>query len=482
MRHDTQLTPHILDSHRFPDSLSVQLLRSFSLSNARMALPAQGNYPDVLYRVTSTMTYYPKTKKSKKKKRRSIVPYLFQVPECYKKGVPLDLSREFGSTRSFATAVQCHILAQSQVTGVGVFNSPFVSFTSSLRYAVSVAMIQEDRDHSDATITVIDCRSLQDHRPIWSAYRLASQYGIHGKNEFADFMDEYLVFDTLQGDEHNSCAVRYSDIKVSFARLMPALDSIRDTSRKRRFSDLMDDVPVEASLPTAHDGDYAFRLATHIAPKSVVLPVMTSLLLFQERELAGDPQLHRAVVDLVASKARDADPVILHHYAVVMAFTDGHRRLKVRDYLGPQYVPAMGSTTLETTDLCHCLFGLRYALHEDQEQIIASSLCQLSTVALVLRKFLVQKGTPDTLIKQCDRGDSTVWAESLLGASDLLSAFVELKQAVRHAVEHSSCTDPLLRLHDCLKEAWGVAKAASQLAVSMHPGQFQMLSSAAGVR
>ena len=394
--------------------LFAQLLFSNSLRNVRMALPAQCNYPDVLYRVTSTMTYYPKSKKSKRTKRRSIVPYRFQSPESYKKGAPLDLSHEFGSTRSFATAVQCHILALSQVTGVGVFNSPFVSFTSSLRFAVSVAMIQQDRDHNDATITVVDCRSLQDRGPIWSAYQLASQFGILGKNGLADFMNEYLVFGTLQGDETNFRAVRYSDISVNFARLMPALHNIRDASRKRRFSDFMDDIPVEASLPTAHDGDYAFRLATHIAPKSAILPVMTSLLLFQERELAGNSQLHTAVVNLVVSKAKDADPGVLHHYPVVTAFTDGHRRLQVRDYLGPQYVPAIGSTTLETTDLCHCLFKLRYSLHENQEQTIATSLCQLSTVALVLRKFLVQRETPDTLIKQCDRGDSTLWAESLL--------------------------------------------------------------------
>lgn len=430
-------------------------------------------------------------------KRVPIEPYRFQSPRTHKQGAPLDLLREFDGPRTFERNVQSHLLTDQRVTEAEVFDSPFISFTASFRYAVSVARIQADiqkerqekrqnerwaqKEDDSITITVIDCKSLQNPGPLYNAFELASKFGILGKKGFEEFRDEYLLFGTLERNQENSTSVRYRDIKLHLGYLMPALHNIPHNPKKRRFSDGLDDIPIETALPTSRDGDSAFRLATMIAPKPAILSVMTSLLLFQNRELANDPRLHNAISELVVDKAKVAESSILSHHTELMSIVADPAPLTVRDFLGPQYVPAQGITTPETMDLCYCLLKLRRLLHTHQDFVVAGHLDGLLTPALMIQEFLELGGYYSATVKQSDGGDATPQNRSVNGSQELLGVFAGLQQAVQEAVDDLECTSPLLWLHECLKDASEAAKAASQLEVSILLDYYQMLSSISGV-
>ena len=413
---------------------------------------------------------------------RSTQPYEFPSPKRCRLGGSLDLEEEFPTSEAFETACRCHLTAQWDIPGVGEFFSPFTSFTASLRYAISVAALQGKRGHRDITITAVDTKRLADAQPIWNAYKVACHLGITGKKGADDFQDEYLVFDTLQGDHSNAVTSQYTTLKGHLDRLMPALRNVKDKSRKRkRFSDYLDDVPMEASLPTEYDGDTACELATIIAPKQVRCTVMTSLLLLQHRELANDPRLHSAICELVVDKVKVAEAGVLPHYPELMSIVVGEVRLRLRDFLSPQYVPSEGSATPETTDLCHCLAKLRRRLHTHQDYIVARRVDGLSTAGLMIQEFLKLGGFYDPKSKQCDPSDTTVQCRPANGSQHLLEVFAGLQQAVQEAVDDVECISPLLWLHNWLKDASDAAKAASQLEVSIFRGCYQMLSSILGI-
>ena len=208
---------------------------------------------------------------------------------------------------------------------------------------------------------------------------------------------------------------------------------------------------------------------------------MTSLLLLQHRELANDPRLHSAICELVVDKVKVAEAGVLPHYPELMSIVVGEVRLRLRDFLSPQYVPSEGSATPETTDLCHCLAKLRRRLHTHQDYIVARRVDGLSTAGLMIQEFLKLGGFYDPKSKQCDPSDTTVQCRPANGSQHLLEVFAGLQQAVQEAVDDVECISPLLWLHNWLKDASDAAKAASQLEVSIFRGCYQMLSSILGI-
>ena len=395
--------------------------------------------------------------------------------------MPSDPSDEFPERRSFESAVRYHFSAQRDLAGPGHLNTPFVSATTSIRYAVSVAELHAQRWGKSIAITTIDYKSLAHPRPIWNAYEVALQSNVERKTGIEDSRNEYLIYDAVEGNGYNSVTVPYFEIEPYLNRLMPSLRKLRNRNNKhRRFCDYLDEAPVKATLPAFQDGHTAYELAIRVAPKQIRLATMTSLLLLQRRELANDTELHIAISDLVVNGAKEAESGILTHYVELMCITAGSVRLRVRDFLSPQYVPARGSNSAETTHLCYCLLRLRRLLHTHQEYIFARRLNGLSTAALMLRKFLDPEGVADTMIKQFDRGESIARYQSVVGSQDLIDVFAGIRQAVQEAVNDLSCISPLVWLHDPLKEASVAASSASQLDVSAPLRNHQILSSNSG--
>ena len=434
-------------------------------------LPPQSEYPDVLYRVTSSSTFCLSSK-----------PYDLPSPARSPDGPQLDLAVEFRDRSEFGVAVRCHLTAARTPPDGRDFYSPFISTTTSLRYAISIAKLHEQRGGRAITITVIDCRSLEASKPVWNAFSLADLFGVTGGNGSEDFKNEYIIFDGLEGTSSNSAESRYSDIELHLESLMPALQTILDFTKKRRFANLLEDVPPVTSFPTAKDADAAYELAQRIAPPQARMSVMMSLPLLQHRASSDVSGMHLAVVMCVSSKVSFSDSELLAHFAVVTSAKLGSKQIFVRDFLGQQYSPTIGSTTPETRDLHTCVLTLGGFLHLRQEQELKQLFAGLSSTAFILRKCLKPKGIVERIVKHCDRGLDDHESMSNIGARHLSNVFLDLRQAVQEAVSNMSCTSPLLKVYTYLSRASREAECAEGKTVSKLTVCVARLISTAGIQ
>lgn len=144
-------------------------------------LPTEATWPDHLFRVTSSLTW-----------RRSSSDYGCTSAVHKKLSGRLRLEEAFPSEVAFKDAVNRHLKASHVIQSGGRFYTPFISTTTSFRYALSVAELHSQRGGTDVTLALIDTRLIARRTPIWDAEEIADLYHLDRSTD--DFKDEFLVF------------------------------------------------------------------------------------------------------------------------------------------------------------------------------------------------------------------------------------------------------------------------------------------------
>lgn len=444
-----------------------------------MAFPSQCTYPDVLYRVTSTLTHpfdSPKTVfRSAARQRKDSLRSNGNLPL-----EDLRFEEQFPRPRAFFEKVELHIDAQHRHNGIP-FDTPFISTTISLQYAISVAELHESWGARYVKITVIDTRALGVKKPIWDARDLANMLELGGSEGVAEWKNEFLIFDQLECAKDNSRIVRYHKIEPHLRDLLPNLLDARSKAHGKRFCNYFDD-PTAEPIPLNEEAinaaisaaiDTAWSIAQEIAPTAVRLPIAINLMLLHllhRDPSAVAPEVASRLVPEILRKSDLESLQILCRYRVL--FTATHSEdlvLHVREFLEPRYQPPEHSDTVETRTTYEYLRRLHEALHNRQENL-SNQLFELSTTALMVRRHTQRYPNLDSWIKKHDRGKASD-PEKSGRVIALLTSFDLVKTSVTDAAISKVRTSPLSRLFDFLEGAARSLKAATRMQVCTQTDQ-----------
>ena len=399
------------------------------------SLPAEAEWPDYLFRVTSSLTW-----------RRTVSPFSFISPVQQLYPAELTLIDAFPTHVAFKDAVARHLKTSHIIESGLAFRTPFISTTTSLRYALSVAELHHQRDGKEVTIAVIDTTLIQERRPIWDAAAIADLINLDCSK--GDFKDEFLVFGSIKASQESLKVARYHDLVYRIGGLLPAFLE-KDSSKRARFSTFWRGIPKRTTRFTPFEASSAFQIAQSMTTARLMIPLMVMVLFLEERVNYGTPCIDE-VVELVSSRIRLEDIDAYFRFVLNASYGEPtadttNDSITVYDFLDTEYCPRQASASTEVKYVNKCLVSLRRKLHENQAVKIKNRF-NLTATALVVRQFT--RLDADKIIKTCDRGSSD-FGNAILqstGGPDLALAFMKLKNEVE------DCTvSPLSRLNGLLK-------------------------------
>ena len=233
--------------------------------------PPQTEWPEHLFRVTSKLTW-----------KRNSSNFAFVSPLQQLSVKELSPEDAFPRDVYFKDTVTRHLKAARSSDFGAAFNTPFISTTTSLRYALSVAELHFLRKGTDATITVIDTTLVEQRSPIWDAVQLAKLY--HLQNPRANFQDEYLIFGSIKASQRPFKVVKYAGLTCSLGGFIT--DSAifeRENVSQARFSNFWDEIPKRGKVFRPAEVDYALRIAESISTGRLKMPLLV-MVLFSKAE------------------------------------------------------------------------------------------------------------------------------------------------------------------------------------------------------
>ncbi len=380
-------------------------------------LPPQADWPEHVFRVTSTLTF-------RRTLLRSESQYSFTSPVEQHLKRRTSLSDAFQTDVQFKDAVVRHLKTSRVIESGGTFYSPFISTTTSLRYAFSVAELHYQREGQDITIAVIDRKLLEKRRPIWDAEEVADL--IHLDRSPGDFKNEYLVFGSIEASEKTLQAVKYVALTSKIGGFIPAFLE-RDNTQRARFSTFWRGIPKRKNPFTPFEIFSALQIARSMATNRLIIPLMVMVLLLEERRTYGSTCIDE-VVEIVRAHMHEDDynayfPFILNASYDQSTTGASSQCVNVYDFLDEQYHPRQESAAGEVKYVYQCLESLRRQLHDDQAVKIAKRF-NLTATALVVRQYT--RGHADKVVKSNDR-----WSEDLGAVLIQFKGSLELVKAYR---------------------------------------------------
>lgn len=363
-------------------------------------LPPQADWPGFLFRVTSSLTWRRTTSTD-----CSFVSPVQQLEHPHE----ISLEAAFPCRSAFDDAVARHLKC-SHVIGDGrCFHTPFISTTSSFRYALSVAELHYRRDGDHITIGVMDTTLLKSKTPIWDAEHVSNI--IHLGKSKDDFKDEYLVFGSIKASPEGFKCVNYLDLVYRIGSFIPEILDKKETSRSR-FATYWKGIPQRTRPYTSVEAAAAFEIARSIATKRTMVPLMINVLLLHESTL-GETVIIDEVTEQVCTSSylTKADFQAYFQFVVSASYSVmGHgsrspESMNIYDFFGQEHKARESSMTKETRLVTRCMAVLRKKLHDVQAVRIRRHF-DLTPTALVVRQFTF--GYADLVIKSIDRRASNI--------------------------------------------------------------------------
>ena len=399
-------------------------------------LPAEAAWPDHLFRVTSSLTW-----------RRSSSEYSFTSAVHKKLSGRLRIEEAFPTEVAFKDAVNRHLKASHVIQSGGIFYTPFISTTTSFRYALSVAELHTQRGGTDVTLCLIDTRLIARQSPIWDAEELADRFHLDRSKD--DFKDEFLVFGSLQAARQSFKGVKYLDLVYKLGAYIPAFLE-NENQRRARFATFWRDVPQRNGPLKPHEIAAAIRLARLISTDHMMVAMTLMVLLLEEPNTYGMSYLSE-IVELAHSNIDKSDIDAYFRFVLTASYgqelADSTKEfIHVYDYQDEEYHPRQASVSDTMKDYNCALASLCRKLNDVQVRQI-KKLFDLSPTALVVRQYT--RGHADMVVKCFDRcnGNMRSLISQVPASGELTIAFANLTSEVWKCK-----VNPLSRLNRLLKE------------------------------
>jgi hypothetical protein len=386
------------------------------------SLPPQAEWPDYLFRVTSSLTF--RRDDAAENQGRFVSP-VQQVERTQE----VALQDAFPYQHAFFDATARHLKCEHKLADPGCcFYSPFISTTISLKYALSVAEIQYRRKAKSITITVIDTTSIDSKPPIWDADYLSELIRLNKSKH--DFKDEFLVFGSLNARPEGFKTIKYPDLVYQLGGSVPELLDKQESS-KDRFSNYFKDLPRRKDPYTSDQVKAAFKIAHSISARRTILPLTIQVLLLHE-SAASEKQVAEEIVKIVCDDfLRDEDLAEHFHFVLSVRSKAGREHsTQVYDFFCDEPQLPMLSMTKESRLLHECLRNLSRSLDYEQRCKIRQQF-DLSPTALVVRQYT--HGYADSIVKSVDRmlPECAMLQQYYQGGPQLRNAYKRLVTAVQ---------------------------------------------------
>ena len=399
-------------------------------------LPAEATWPDHLFRVTSSLTW-----------RRSSSGYSFTSAVHKKLSGRLRLEEAFPSEIAFKDAVNRHLKASHVIQSGAKFYTPFISTTTSFRYALSVAELHSQRGGTDVKLALIDTRLIGRQAPIWDAEQIADLYHLDRSTD--DFKDEFLVFGSLQASRQSFKAVKYLDLVYKLGAYIP--DFLENMNAGRaRFATFWRDVPRRNEPLKPHEVAAAMQIARFMSTDHMMVAMTLMVVLLPERTSYGMTYVND-IVELIRSNIDESDIDAYFRFVLTAStsqeLADSTKEfINVYDYHDEQYHPRQSSASSTMKDY-NCALACLCRQLNDTQVLQIRKLFDLSPTALIVRQYT--RGHADQVVKCSDRGSGDIRPlNSQVPTSEKLAiAFANLTSEIgKYRV------DPLSRLNRLLKE------------------------------
>jgi hypothetical protein len=410
-------------------------------------LPVQAEWPDYLFRVTSSLTFRRTTAECE--------GFFISPAQQFDNERKIVLQQEFPHRKAFVDKVSRHLKCSHTLEDPTIcFYTPSISTTISLKYALSVAELQYRRDATFVTITVIDTTTLPEPRPlIWDAEQASDE--IHLPKFRDDFKNEFLVFGALVAHPKGIQTVNYLDLVSRLGSFIPQILDEEETTRAR-FSNFFKKLTKRTTAYNRDQASVAFKIAQYIATPRTIIPLMIHVLLLHDRA-ADDRTIIQEVGELISRSAylTKADIQAYFQPVVTVFYTEHkHRSGKAMDIYnffdqGTKVRPS--SMSKETRLVRECFRTLCKDLEAMQTLKIRQRF-DLTPTALIVRRFT--RGYVDSVVKSVDRKSSEVskLMQQCQNDTQLSWSYEKLVKSVENCKVNS-----LSRLHsmlrDCHKQA-----------------------------
>ena len=406
------------------------------------SLPPEALWPPHVFRVTSSITYSHEASP----KLTFISPLQRRKPE------DTSLEQVFPSAIKFREDLTSHLTAERVIETAEVFHSPFISITTSLRYALSVAELHYKRKGKNIIITVISTKLLEIRPPLWDAFQLASRFQTSASRE--DSRDEFLAFGIISGSSKSFKEVKYDNLVYKLGSFIPAVLDKKD-STKRRFCNYWEDLPKRTKPFSKSEIKAASSMARSMSSYGTMIPLMVAVLCLEERAEWGTCVIEEVVKAVVFSPQIAKEDLQKTSFRFVLNTFYGpsarRKAMEVYDFLEADYQPPEASATTHVKHVHECLAALRPEFHERQAGELKRRV-DSSPTAVVAPQYV--RGHVEAIVKHTDRRTNELRKVLLefIGSAELSTAFLKLRDEVE------GCrTSPLSRLNEQLLEAKGRA-------------------------